>query len=59
MTTKTDIIFCLVFSITGLLVLMYGLDYCLYSQHYAGAGLMLSIAGLLMIVVAGNESLKM
>jgi hypothetical protein len=38
---------------------MYGLDYCLYSQEYAGAGLMLAIAGLLMVVVSGNESLKM
>jgi hypothetical protein len=59
MTTKTDVIFCLVFDITGLLVLMYGLDYCLYSQQYAGAGLMLSIAGLLMIAVSGHESLKL
>jgi formate hydrogenlyase subunit 3/multisubunit Na+/H+ antiporter MnhD subunit len=59
MSTKIDIIFCLVFSIVGLLVMMYGLDYCLYSEHYAGAGLMLSIGGLLMIAVSGHESLKL
>ena len=59
MSTKTDIIFCLVFSIVGLLVLMYGLDYCLYSQQYAGAGLMLSIAGLLMVAISGHESMKL
>jgi hypothetical protein len=39
--------------------MMYGLDYCLYSEHYAGAGLMLAIAGLLMIAVSGHESLKL
>lgn len=59
MGTKTDIIFCLVFSVVGLLVMMYGLGYCLYSEHYAGAGLMLSIAGLLMIAISGHESMKL
>jgi hypothetical protein len=38
---------------------MYGLDYCLYSQQYAGAGLMLSIAGLLMVAISGHESMKL
>jgi hypothetical protein len=39
--------------------MMYGLDYCLYSQQYAGAGLMLAIAGLIMIAVSGHESMKL
>lgn len=56
--TFTDILFCFTFSILGLLAFSMGIDTALYS-NYHGAGLMLAIAGLLMIAVSGNESLKL
>jgi hypothetical protein len=57
-STFTDIIFCWTFSILGLIAFSMGIDTALYS-NYHGAGLMLSIAGLLMIAVSGHESLKL
>jgi len=57
-STFTDILFCFTFSILGLLAFSMGIDTALYS-NYHGAGLMLAIAGLIMIAVSGNESLKM
>jgi uncharacterized membrane protein len=56
--TFTDILFCFTFSILGLLVFSMGIDTALYSRYH-GVGLMLSIAGLLMIAVSGHESLKL
>ncbi len=56
--TFTDILFCFTFSILGLVAFSMGIDTALYS-NYHGAGLMLAVAGLLMIAVSGNESLKL
>ena len=57
-TTFTDILFCFTFSILGLLAFSMGIDTALYSSYH-GAGLMLSIAGLIMIAISGHESLKL
>jgi hypothetical protein len=57
-TTFTDILFCFIFSILGLLAFSMGIDTALYSSYH-GAGLMIAIAGLSMIAVSGHESLKM
>jgi hypothetical protein len=57
-TTFTDVLFCFTFSILGLLAFSMGIDTALYSSYH-GAGLMLSIGGLLMIAVSGHESLKL
>jgi hypothetical protein len=57
-STITDIIFCWTLSISGLIAFSMGIDTALYS-NYHGAGLMLAIAGLIMIAVSGNESLKL
>ena len=54
----TDILFCYTFSILGLLAFSLGIDTALYSSYH-GAGLMIAIAGLLMVAVSGNESLKL
>jgi hypothetical protein len=56
--TFTDILFCFTFSVLGLLAFSMGVDTALYSSYH-GAGLMLSIAGLIMIAVSGHESLKL
>jgi hypothetical protein len=56
--TFTDILFCFIFSILGLLAFSMGIDTALYSSYH-GAGLMLAIAGLLMIGVSGHESMKL
>ena len=56
--TFTDILFCFTFSILGLLAFSMGVDTALYSSYH-GAGLMLAIAGLLMIAISGQESLKL
>jgi hypothetical protein len=56
--TFTDILFCFTFSIMGLLAFSMGIDTAFYSSYH-GAGLMLAIAGLLMIAVSGHESLKL
>jgi uncharacterized membrane protein len=56
--TFTDILFCFTFSILGLLAFSMGIDTALYSSYHR-AGLMLAIAGLLMIAVSGHESLKL
>jgi hypothetical protein len=57
-STFIDILFCFTFSILGLLAFSMGIDTALYSSYH-GAGLMLSIGGLLMIAVSGHESLKL
>jgi hypothetical protein len=57
-TTFTDILFCFTFSILGVLAFSMGIDTALFS-NYHGAGLMLSIGGLLMIAVSGQESMKL
>jgi uncharacterized membrane protein len=56
--TFTDILFCFTFSILGLAAFSCGVDVAIYS-NYHGAGLMLAIAGLLMIAVSGQESMKL
>jgi hypothetical protein len=56
--TFTDILFCFTFSVLGLLAFSMGVDTALYSSYH-GAGLMLSIAGLIMIAVSGQESMKL
>ncbi len=58
MATLTDIIFCWTLSIVGVMSFIYGLDTALYSSYH-GAGLMLSIGGLLMIAASGHESMKL
>jgi hypothetical protein len=57
-TTFTDILFCFIFSILGLLAFSMGIDTALYSSYH-GAGLMIAIAGLIMIAVSGQESMKL
>jgi hypothetical protein len=54
----TDLIFCWAFSILGLAAFSMGVDTALYTSYH-GAGLMIAIAGLIMIAVSGQESLKM
>jgi hypothetical protein len=56
--TFTDILFCFTFSITGLFAFSMGIDTALYSSYH-GAGLMIAIAGLLMVAVSGHESMKL
>jgi hypothetical protein len=56
--TFTDMLFCWTFTILGVLAFSMGIDTALYSSYH-GAGLMLAIAGLLMIAVSGHESLKL
>jgi hypothetical protein len=56
--TLTDVLFCFTFSILGVLAFSMGIDTALYSSYH-GAGLMLAIAGLLMIAVSGHESMKL
>jgi hypothetical protein len=56
--TVTDVLFCFTFSILGLLAFNMGIDTALYSSYH-GAGLLIAIAGLLMITVSGHESLKL
>jgi uncharacterized membrane protein len=60
MMTKptTNILFCWTFSITGVMAFSYGLDTVINSSYH-GAGLMLAIAGLIMIAISGHESLKL
>jgi hypothetical protein len=57
-STYTDFIFCWTFSILGLLAFSMGIDAVFYSSYH-GAGLLIAIAGLLMIAVSGRESLKL
>ena len=57
-STFIDILFCFTFSITGLFAFSMGIDTALYSSYH-GAGLMIAIAGLIMIAVSGHESLKL
>jgi hypothetical protein len=57
-STYTDVIFCFTFSSLGLLAFSMGMDAALYS-NYHGAGLLIAIAGLLMVAVSGHESMKM
>jgi hypothetical protein len=57
-TTFTDVLFCFTFSILGLLAFSMGIDTALYSSYH-GAGLMIALAGLLMVAVSGHESLKL
>jgi hypothetical protein len=56
--TFIDILFCFTFSVLGLLAFSWGIDTALYSSYH-GAGLMLAIAGLLMLGVSGQESMKL
>jgi hypothetical protein len=58
MIKSTDILFCWTFSIIGAMAFSYGLDTVINSSYH-GAGLLIAIAGLLMITVSGNESLKL
>jgi hypothetical protein len=57
-STFIDILFCFTFSILGLLAFSMGIDTALYSSYH-GAGLMIALAGLLMVAVSGHESLKL
>lgn len=57
-STFIDILFCFTFSILGLLAFSMGIDTALYSSYH-GAGLMLAIAGLLMVAISGHESMKL
>jgi hypothetical protein len=57
-TTFIDVLFCFTFSILGLVAFSWGIDTAIYS-NYHGAGLMLAIAGLLMLGVSGQESMKL
>jgi hypothetical protein len=57
-TTFTDVLFCFSFSILGVLAFSWGIDTALYSNWH-GAGLLIAIAGLLMVAVSGQESLKL
>jgi hypothetical protein len=54
----TDILFCFTFSVLGLLAFSWGIDTALYSSYH-GAGLMIALAGLLMVAISGHESLKL
>ena len=54
----TDILFCWTFTILGLLAFSMGIDTALYTSYH-GAGLLIALAGLLMITVSGHESLKL
>jgi hypothetical protein len=56
--TITDVLFCWTFSIGGLIAFNMGIDTALYSSYH-GAGLMLAIAGLVMVAVSGQESMKL
>jgi hypothetical protein len=57
-STFIDILFCFTFSILGLLAFSMGIDTALYSSYH-GAGLMIALAGLLMVAVSGHESMKL
>ena len=57
-STFTDILFCFTFSVLGLLAFSMGIDTALYSSYH-GAGLMIALAGLLMVAISGHESLKL
>jgi hypothetical protein len=56
--TFIDILFCFTFSVLGLLAFSMGVDTALYSSYH-GAGLMIALAGLLMVAISGHESLKL
>jgi hypothetical protein len=56
--TFIDILFCFTFSVLGLLAFSWGIDTALYSSYH-GAGLMIALAGLLMVAISGHESLKL
>ena len=60
MMTKptTNILFCWTFSIIGAMSFSYGLD-TVINSHWHGAGLLIAIAGLIMVAVSGHESLKL
>lgn len=57
MLTKTDILFCWIFAVGGVLAFSYGLDTCLNSSYH-GAGLLIAIAGLLMVALSTIDSGK-
>jgi Zn-dependent alcohol dehydrogenase len=56
--TMTDIIFCWVFTTLGAVAFTSGLDAVL-NTNYHGMGLMIAIAGLIMIGVSATESGKL
>jgi hypothetical protein len=56
--TFIDILFCFTFSVLGLLAFSWGIDTALYSSYH-GAGLMIALAGLLMVAISGHESMKL
>ena len=56
--TITDILFCWTFTIFGAVAFTGGLDAVL-NTNYHGMGLMLSIAGLIMLGVSATESGKL
>jgi len=56
--TFTDIAFCWTFTVSGAVAFTSGLDAVLHSQYH-GMGLMISIAGLVMLGVSATESGKL
>ena len=57
MLTRTDILFCWTFAVGGVTTFSYGLDTCLHSSYH-GAGLMLTIVGLIMVALSTIDSGK-
>jgi hypothetical protein len=56
--TITDIVFCWTFTVSGAVAFTSGLDAVLHSPYH-GMGLMLTIAGLVMLGVSATESGKL
>lgn len=59
MTTLTDRLFVIVFSLLGVIVLNYGAAVIQFSSGHDDAGLFLLVAGLIMLVVASVELHKL